>query len=326
MGKPQTINGLMRHLREHCNVQIHGSYQKKQLICYGYYHGYKGYRFVKKSTNRIPYTKFEEVVSVIEYDNQLKAALYTPLMFMEMSIKNMICNESLSDMTEETFEAVYRDRMNDRPADRKLRSRRLKLRNTIYAHISNRYRDEEQMDNQMVRHFYDRGSDVPMWVIFEFMYVSDLAAFFDCLNRDVKFDILNQLHMRDEGIDTNGRLLSDILYTLKALRNAVAHNNIIFDARFKDRKISNILKGWIEKETQMQNMSLNSVADYIVVLCVLLKKIDFSMDRAMELIEAYKKATYHLQEQVPDSITEMIIQKNIAKKIQALEVYLYRKQ
>lgn len=49
------------------------------------------------------------------------------------------------------------------------------------------------------------------------------------------------------------------------------------------------------------------------------------MDRTMELIEAYKKATYHLQEQVPTSITEMIIQKNIAKKIQALEEYLHRK-
>ena len=42
MNSPQTINGLMRHLRNDCNVQISGSKQKKQLISYGYYHGYKG--------------------------------------------------------------------------------------------------------------------------------------------------------------------------------------------------------------------------------------------------------------------------------------------
>ena len=43
MSAPQTINGLMRHLRNDCNIQISGSYQKQQLISYGYYHGYKGY-------------------------------------------------------------------------------------------------------------------------------------------------------------------------------------------------------------------------------------------------------------------------------------------
>ena len=69
MDSPQTINGLMRHLRNNCNIQITGSYQKQQLISYGYYHGYKGYRFAKNSSNRIPYTDFSEVVAVIEYDN-----------------------------------------------------------------------------------------------------------------------------------------------------------------------------------------------------------------------------------------------------------------
>ncbi len=43
LSSPQTINGLMRHLRNDCNISISGSYQKQQLISYGYYHGYKGY-------------------------------------------------------------------------------------------------------------------------------------------------------------------------------------------------------------------------------------------------------------------------------------------
>lgn len=52
MGRPQTINGLMRHLRNDCNIQIKGSFQKQQLISYGYYHGYKGYRFIKTNITR----------------------------------------------------------------------------------------------------------------------------------------------------------------------------------------------------------------------------------------------------------------------------------
>ena len=89
MNTPQTIDGLMRHLRDECNIQIGGSYQKKQLISYGYYHGYKGYRFIKNSQNRIPYATFSEVVTVIEYDNNLKAALYSDMMFIETAIKNI---------------------------------------------------------------------------------------------------------------------------------------------------------------------------------------------------------------------------------------------
>lgn len=48
MTKPKNTDALMKHLRNECNIEIHGSKQKKQLISYGYYHGYKGYRFLKR--------------------------------------------------------------------------------------------------------------------------------------------------------------------------------------------------------------------------------------------------------------------------------------
>ena len=46
--KAKTINGLMIHLRDDCGINIKGSKEKLQLTQYGYYHGYKGYRFIKK--------------------------------------------------------------------------------------------------------------------------------------------------------------------------------------------------------------------------------------------------------------------------------------
>ena len=126
MDAPQTINGLMRHLRDDCGIQINGSYQKQQLISYGYYHGYKGYRFIKTNHNRIPYTDFSEVVAVIEYDNNLKAALYSHLMFIETAIKNIVCNESVKDLKIGTFEHVYKERMCDNVSNTKLQSKRLR--------------------------------------------------------------------------------------------------------------------------------------------------------------------------------------------------------
>ena len=92
----------------------------------------------------------------------------------------------------------------------------------------------------MVRHFYNRGEDAPLWVVIEILYLSDLAGFFECLNETMRENILRQLNMLDISTDTNRMLLSSMLYTLKSLRNSVAHNNIVFDTRFKDRKISTI--------------------------------------------------------------------------------------
>ena len=322
MGSPQTTNGLMRHLRNDCNISISGSYQKQQLISYGYFHGYKGYRFFKKRNTQIPYTDFSEIVAIIEFDNNLKSVLYSELMFIETAIKNIVCNESIEGLKLASFEHIFQNRMKDELSNTKLQSKRLKLRNSVYSKLSTRYRDEEENENQMVRHFYGRGEDAPLWVIFEILYLSDLASYFECLNKPIREKIMTNLNMFDSSVDTYRTLLSNLLYTLKALRNAVAHNNIIFDTRFKDRNINRIIKKWVEKETSIQNITLFSLFDYIIIMCCILKRIDFNNTRAVKLLNNYKNEIQHLKEQVTTDIYNIIIPQNTGAKIADLETYL----
>ena len=128
--------------------------------------------------------------------------------------------------------------------------------------------------------------------------------------------------MLDISIDTNRTLLSEILFTLKALRNSVAHNNIIFDTRFKDRKINTVLKKWVEKETGIQNITLYSLVDYIIIICCLLKRIDFTGMRAQNLLATYKRENQNLQNAVTTSIYNVIMQQSVPTKINLLESYL----
>ena len=46
----------------------------------GYYHGYKGYRYINTPSNHVPYTKFEELVAVYEFD----------VMLIETAVKNYV--------------------------------------------------------------------------------------------------------------------------------------------------------------------------------------------------------------------------------------------
>ena len=50
--------------------------------------------------------------------------------------------------------------------------------------------------------------------------------FFSCANSDVKLYTSATLH-RPSNLDADGKITEYIIYALKDLRNAVAHNNII---------------------------------------------------------------------------------------------------
>lgn len=44
--KPKSINALMAYMRDEKGLSISGSSDKKKLRYMGYFHGYKGYRFI----------------------------------------------------------------------------------------------------------------------------------------------------------------------------------------------------------------------------------------------------------------------------------------
>ncbi|GJM70295.1 hypothetical protein HMSSN036_25110 [Paenibacillus macerans] len=46
MSKIKNIDSLMKYLRDRHNIAISGGHQKRRLRNIGYYHGYKGYRFI----------------------------------------------------------------------------------------------------------------------------------------------------------------------------------------------------------------------------------------------------------------------------------------
>lgn len=56
--RPKTTDALMRYLREEKGISISGSSQKRKLMNIGYYHGYKGYRYIGKASNSIHYIVF----------------------------------------------------------------------------------------------------------------------------------------------------------------------------------------------------------------------------------------------------------------------------
>lgn len=49
-----SINQLMKYLRNHHQISVKSN-QAQSLRNIGYYHGYKGYRFIRTPNQRIPF-------------------------------------------------------------------------------------------------------------------------------------------------------------------------------------------------------------------------------------------------------------------------------
>ena len=94
---PKTTSALMRYLRNQKGISISGSSQKRKLMNIGYYHGYKGYRYIRKPNNKIPFTDFNELLAIYEFDAKLKFLLYPFVMQIETALKNYVLEKSMRE-------------------------------------------------------------------------------------------------------------------------------------------------------------------------------------------------------------------------------------
>lgn len=311
------INGLMKHLRDDCNIKIKGSKEKQKLTQYGYYHGYKGYRFFKNRNNIIPYTDFSEIVAVIDYDSELKKIVYPALMFIEMAIKNITLDQIVPGMKDKSIDSVYKFKMDDEINNSDLRLKRLRLRDKIHSMLSNSYKHK----NSMVSHFYNRGQEIPIWGIFEIMMLGDFADFLQCLNKSSREKISDALSM-NVSYDTNYQLVSNALFTIKSLRNATAHNNIVFDARFKDRDANRNIIKWVENEMGIQNVKFDYFSDYIALLLCLLKHVGYPKTKMNRFIKEYEESLNKLYQSLPLPIYNKIVATGIRSKLRQFYEYI----
>ncbi len=65
-------------------------------------------------------------------------------------------------------------------------------------------------------------------------------------------------------LDSDGMNTKFFIFTVKDLRNAIAHNNVIFDTRFKSGKIDQRLVTLLETEVGISNIDFKYMDAYII--------------------------------------------------------------
>ncbi|MBQ9768136.1 MAG: Abi family protein [Lachnospiraceae bacterium] len=322
----KTIDGLMRHLRN-TGIAIGGSVQKRQLINTGYFHGYKGYRFFKNANRRLPFVSYDEVYATIQYDSKLKALLYSKMMFIETAVKNIALesimvnanSENIQDMYEKVVSS-YKNAPIGFTADqkKKLQENKLNLQNSIQSNLSRAYK----ADNPKITHFYNNsGSGVPIWALFEIMTMGDFGYLLSCLTYQVRDDISRRLGF-NVSCDTDRQLVYKYIYTLKDLRNAIAHNAVVFDTRFRNIDPTKAMKRCIEQEIGLPYVNFKTIGDYVILMSYYLKLLHVSKTEIKAFIREFERVTEEYKNIVNSGVAAMVIPSDMQSRMQALKKYV----
>ena len=318
----KTTNALMKYLRDNHNISIGASKDKRNLINIGYYHGYKGYRYISNPKNTINITDFKEIVSIVNFDSKLKSLLYPQLMQIETISKNIVLQILVEEYKTDEFNEIYEkgmtDYKNSNSKDYKEKMRhRLGVQNSIYSSLSRSYNN----NNKIVNHFYSKDRHVPIWGIFEIITLGTFADLIKSLELKTRLRIDKEMKL-NISYDTNAKFPEKIIYLIKALRNSVAHNDVVFDVRFKDSNINSTLCKYIENEIGCTNVDFSTITDYILIIALLLKKYEIAKTELNRFINNYESIIEEFRNNIPFNIYSQVIHTDTKAKLTQLRKFI----
>lgn len=319
---PKQLDSLMEDLQNR-GVAISGSEQRQKLRNVGYYHGYKGYRFAGNASNRLPLTDFSQVAALYDFDLALKSLFYQYVISIETALKNYTLEAVLEDAASESFDDIwnrsltgYRDCSGKGYSD--AWGERYRLRREIDGII---YYNHKNRD--VIAHFCNSDKDVPIWAIFEVMTLGNFGAFYKCLSKRVKTAIVNDLNM-PTNLDSERRL-QEIIFTLKDFRNAIAHNGVVLDVRFKSGSINKGVTQLIEQEIKINGVNFTDITDYVILLVYLMTLMSFTTTEREHFISEYEAILERFRSELPFNIYSKIIKTTAQHKLMTLRNFVCKK-
>ena len=303
-----SINQLMKYLRNHHQISVKSN-QAQSLRNIGYYHGYKGYRFIRTPNQRIPFSSLDEVIALNKFDMQLKTLIYPNVMFIENALKSYVIEAVLQDSKSENLDVVFNKSITAyqsyTPGSPQYHNQYAK-RMTLKGKINNALLRDYSHQKQTVNHFFDTDRPIPILAVFESLTLGEFGTFFACSNANVKLKISRILHL-PSNLDSDGKISEYMIYTIKDLRNAVAHNNTVFDTRFQTITINKRLISLLETEVGITGLDFKYIDAYIILITYILRKMGETKTACKQFVSSFIDCTDLLRIQISPNISNPIL-------------------
>ena len=276
------------------------------------------------SSKRLPINDFSQIASLHAMDMQIKTLFYPYIMTIETALKNYTLEAVLSYAKSEDFDDIYKNCLtayrgyHPNTGDyKKSWANRLRLRQTVDGLIF-----REQDKKPFFKHFRDRGRTIPIWAIFEAMTLGEFGNFYACLDRPIKSAIVADLGMPAQ-FDSEALLLS-IIFSLKDLRNAIAHNAIVSDVRFKTGGISKNIGKLLKSEASIDSINFSDITDYVILVVYLLGLLKLPKTDRKRLVSGYEGILLRYKKELPRGIYGHFVRTEAQNKLKLLKKYVMK--
>ena len=223
---------------------------------------------------------FEDIVSLYEFDFETRAIILKGILKIENIIKTKLAYY-FSEKYNQEYNYLNRHNYND-----KIKSVK------IIADISNIIKinmvssKSEDMRN-ILEYYLEKHQNVPLWVLIKKFTFGKLSKFYSALIEEIQFKIcddIEEFYLKEynKSISINNKTLSQMLEFINIVRNICAHNEKLYNIRYK--KIKNVSYSHIKRDCQ------GKLFDVIIILKIFLSKKEFEeniklLDENMEKLK-----------------------------------------
>lgn len=262
---------------------------------------------------------------------------YPTVMLIETAVKNYVLDILVALTNSENFVdtynqlldnykmfstkgKTYRNAYDRQKAEEKFKrelKRRLDLRNRIYKVQTDAYGN----GNKIADHYFRKDSNIPIWATFELLSLGEFGHFVSCLNQNCRADISKKLGIRPSD-DSNSMMPQRLIYATKDFRNAIAHNDVVFDTRFRTGSIDKQVGNAISNATGVRGLTFETITDYLVLVIYQLKLLHISKTEMKHIISGFEDIVEKLRNSVPISIFNQIIHTDNNAKLTKLKNFV----
>ena len=198
-------------------------------------------------------THFNEIVSVYNFERDLRMILLKYIITIENTLKSVISHEFAKRYGHNYLDINSYDALNND----KTRLRDIKgLFNTIKRTIKKGIKE-----NEYIKYYNSNYSEIPFWVVINDLSFGNIVGLYNIMYEELKSSISNEFKM-------NSSEFYKSLRVLHFFRNLAAHNQRTFDSKATE-KIE------INKEFKLSESSFDDVMSVIIICEKILEKKDF---------------------------------------------------
>jgi len=154
----------------------------------------------------------------------------------------------------------------------------------------------------------------PLWALFEILTLGDFAFLLSCLTYNTRDAISKELGLNVISTDTNRELIYKYIYTLKDLRNAIAHNDVIFDTRFRKIDPSPAMKACLCQEFTLPYVNFKTLGDYLFLVCYYLKILGIPSKEILSFLYNFENITNEYTRSVSRQVSSIVIHPDLPSR------------